>query len=291
MANANAHASGRKSGAHKAAGNSEPVVHNTWVKGLERFGYVARGVLFLIIGFLAVQAALNKPGGNLTDQNGAMGALAAQPFGRILLILMVIGLIGFSLWGFVRAIFDPLDRGHDRKGIIARLGYLVSAVSYGALVLPFAQLVLGSGNGPAKSQTQTTQDMTAQILGNPVGAILIAAVGVAVIAWSLAQLYTAYTGKFEKEFKTSEMSASEKKWTLRIGRIGIGARAVVFALIGFFLIQTAQRVDPTRAIGLDGALWKLTQLPEGPILLGAVAIGLMFFGVYSMLSARWLAVD
>ena len=104
-------------------------------------------------------------------------------------------------------------------------------------------------------------------------------------------MYTAYTGKFEKDFKTSEMTAAEKKWTLIAGRIGIGARGLVFALIGFFLIQSALQVDPKQAVGLDGALWKLTQQPQGPVLLGAVAIGLMFFGVYSMFSARWLDVD
>ena len=139
------------------------------MKGLTRFGYFARGVLFGVIGFLALQVALGKPGGNLTDQNGALATVAAQPFGRLLLIAMVIGLIGFSLWGFVRAIFDPLDRGSDKKGIMARLGYFISGVSYGALVYPFVQLILGSGSAPAKTQTQTTQDVTAQILANPLG--------------------------------------------------------------------------------------------------------------------------
>ena len=290
MANSNAHAAARKSGGQKSA-KGEPVVHNKWMKGLTRVGYVARGVLFIVIGFLAFEAAIGKQGGNLTDQNGAMASLAGQPFGKILLIAMVIGLIGFSLWGFVRAIFDPLDVGHDKKGILARVGFLISGVSYGALVFPFVQLLLGSGSAPTKTQTQTTQDMTAQILGNPLGAILIAAVGLAVIAWSAMQLYSAYTGKFAKDFKKSEMNAAEEKWTLIAGRIGIGARAVVFALIGFFLIQAALHVDPKQAVGLDGALWKLTQQPEGPILLGLVSLGLIIFGVYSMLAARWLSVD
>jgi len=112
-----------------------------------------------------------------------------------------------------------------------------------------------------------------------------------VIAWSAMQLYSAYTGKFAKDFKKSEMNAAEEKWTLLAGRIGIGARGVVFALIGFFLIQAALHVDPKQAVGLDGALWKLTQQPEGPILLGLVSLGLIVFGVYSMLAARWLSVD
>ena len=169
MANINAHAGARKSGAQQSPAHGEPVVHNSWLKWLTRFGYFARGVLFAVIGFLALEVALGKPGGNLTDQGGALRSLAGQPFGRLLLIAMVIGLIGFSLWGFVRALFDPQDRGRDRKGVIARLGYVISGVSYGALVFPFVQLILGSDSAPAKTQTQTTQDMTAQILANPLG--------------------------------------------------------------------------------------------------------------------------
>ena len=291
MANSNAQAAARKSAPGNIAKKPKEVMHSKWVKALERFGYVARGVLFLIIGFLAFQASQNKPGGDLTDQNGAMARLAAEPFGQILLGLMVLGLIGFAIWGLVRAIFDPLGRGSDRKGMIARLGYLISAVSYGALAIPFAQVVLGGGRGPTKSQTQTTQDITAQVLGNPLGAILIAAVGAAVILWALAQLYTAYTGKFAADFKTSEMSAQVKRGFMLAGRLGIAARAIVFALIGFFLIQAALHVDSKQAVGLDGALWKLTQEPQGALLLGAVALGLMFFGLYSILSARWVAVD
>jgi hypothetical protein len=288
MANTNAGAAG-KGAIQKAVSKGDRATQNPWMKALTRYGYFARGILFLVIGFLALQVASGKQG-NLTDQGGALATIAAQPFGRILLIVMVAGLIGFSLWGFIRAIFDPLDSGHDEKGILTRIGFVVSGISYGALVYPFLQLILGTGSAPAKSQTQTTQDVTAQILAQPFGPWLIGAIGLLVIGWSLSQLYLAYTAKFVKMFKTSEMNATEKTWIKDAGRIGIGARALVFALIGFFLIQAALNVDPKQAIGLDGALLKLAQQPQGPVLLAAAAIGLMIFGIYSILSARWLEV-
>ena len=288
MANSNAHAAG-KPGIQKAADKGARATQNPWMKALTRFGYFARGILFVVIGLVALQVASGKQG-NLTDQTGALAAIAAQPFGRILLIAMVAGLIGFSLWGFVRAIFDPLDSGHDKKGILARMGFVISGISYGALVYPFLQLILGTGSVPAKSQTQTTQDVTAQILAQPFGPWLIGAVGLLILGWSLGQLYLAYTAKFLKEFKTSEVNAAEKKWIKDAGRIGISARGLVFALIGFFLIQAAVNVDPKQAIGLDGALLKLIQQPQGSLLLAVAAIGLMVFGVYSILSARWLEV-
>jgi hypothetical protein len=289
MANSDARAT-RKGAIQKAASKGERATQNLWMKGLTRYGYFARGILFAVIGFLALQVAFGKQG-SLTDQTGALAAIAAQPFGRILLIVMLVGLIGFSLWGFIRAIFDPLDSGHDKKGILTRVGFVISAISYGALVYPFLQLILGTGSAPAKSQTQTTQDVTAQILAQPFGPWLIGAVGLLVIGWSLGQLDIAYTAKFTKDFKTAEMNATEKKWTKIAGQIGIAARGVVFALIGFFLLQAALHVDPKQAVGLDGALWKLTQQPQGPLLLTAAAVGLMFFGLYSILSARWLDVS
>jgi hypothetical protein len=263
---------------------------NRWMKALTRYGYFARGILFATVGFLALQVALGNSS-TIKDQNGALAAIAAQPFGRVLLIVIVAGLIGFSLWGFIRAIFDPLDRGHDKQGIVERAGFVISGISYGALVYPFVQLILGSSSAAPKTQTQTTQDVTAQVLAQPFGPWLIGSVGLLVIGWGLGQVYLAYTAKFQKDFEPGKMNATEKEWMVMSGRVGIGARGLVFALIGFFLIQAALHADAKQAIGLDGALLKLAQQPEGTLLLIAAAAGLIVFGVYSMLSARWLQVS
>lgn len=260
------------------------------MEALTRYGYVARGVLFLVIGLIALQVGTGS-GKPLTDQHGALAAIAGQPFGRILLIVMVVGLAAYALWGFIRAIFDPLNRGNSERGMAERLGFVISGLSYGSLVYPFLQLLVGQGSGAAKSQTQATQDVTAQILAQPFGPWLIAFIGLATIGWSAAQLWLAYTAGFERDFKMSKMNASEREWTRRIGQIGIGARALIFALIGVFFIQAAVQVDPQKAIGLDGALLKIIQQPEGPTLLAAAAVGLMAFGLYSMLCARWLDVS
>ena len=155
-----------KTALEKSGGKIEKATRNQWMQALTRYGYVARGILFAVIGFIALQVALGS-GQNVTDQHGALATIAAQPFGRILLIVMVVGLIGFSLWGFIRAIFDPLNRGNSERGMAERLGFVISGLSYGSLVYPFLQLLVGQGSGAAKSQTQATQDGTAQILAQP----------------------------------------------------------------------------------------------------------------------------
>ncbi|MEP7198595.1 MAG: DUF1206 domain-containing protein [Chloroflexota bacterium] len=289
MANTNARPT-QKNVKKDVGAKAEEATRNPWMKALTRYGYFARGILFATIGFLALQVARGEPGA-ITDQNGALATIAAQPFGKILLIVIVAGLIGFSLWGFIRAIFDPLERGADKQGILERIGFVISGISYGGLVWPFVQLILGASSAAPKSQTQTTQDITAQILAQPFGPWLIGLVGLLVIGWSLSQVYIAYTAKFQKDFEAAKMNATERKWMVALGRIGIGARGLVFALIGFFLIQAALRADPKQAVGLDGALLKIAQQPEGQLLLIAAAAGLIVFGIYSMLSARWLKVS
>ena len=119
----------------KAAHQVRRAATGGWIEGLERWGYVARGVLYVIMGGLALQLAMGA-GGQAADPVGALRYIAGQPYGKVLLVAMVVGLAGYSLWGFVRALFDPLGKGSDVKGLLQRAGYLVSGLSYGALIIP-----------------------------------------------------------------------------------------------------------------------------------------------------------
>src|SRR5690348_13712123 len=135
MANVQATAQKAKNEAQEVAGKAKLASHNPWVDRLARFGYVVRGVLYIVIGALAVEVALGR-GGQTTTKGGAIVTIGSEPFGKFLLILIVVGLIGYSLWGFIRAFLDPLGRGTDPKGLAQRGGYVVSALTYGALIIP-----------------------------------------------------------------------------------------------------------------------------------------------------------
>src|SRR5215212_7385628 len=130
----------------KAAQVGRDTAQSSWVEGLARLGYVVRGVLYALVGLLAVGVATGT-GGATTDKEGALGTIAAQPFGKVLLAIIAIGLAGYSLWGLVRALLDPLGRGTDPKGLAQRAGYLVSALSYGSLIVPTVAIILGTGGG------------------------------------------------------------------------------------------------------------------------------------------------
>lgn len=210
--------------------------------------------------------------------------------GKALLVLVAVGLVGYSLWGFVRAFLDPLGRGTDAKGLVERGGYLVSALVYASLLFPTVRLLIGAGADDSGGSGQAEKYTTAWLLAQPLGPWLLGIGGVVATIGGLGQFYQAYSAGFKKDFKQREMSKDELTSAERIGRFGHAARGVVFTMIGFFIVRAAMTADANQVQGLDGTLQTLAQQPYGPWLLGIVALGLVSFGAYSMMSARWIEI-
>ena len=250
---------------------------------LARFGYLSKGVVYIIVGGLATRVAIGD-GGKVTDNKGALQAIYRQPLGQLLLWAVAIGLIGYALWSLARAVFDADHRGSDAKGLVRRVGYAAVAVTYGALALGAIRLVTGSGSA-GKSSDASTSDFTAQLLRHSYGPALVTVVGLVVIGVAAILLYYAYSGDFMRAFKS--MSAQTQVWVRRLGRFGIAAQAVVFTEIGIFLIVAAHQNNAKDAKGIGGALAQLSREPFGHWLLGLVAVGFVAFGLYSLAQARW----
>lgn len=256
---------------------------NPWVERLARLGFAAKGIVYITIGALATRAALGS-GGATTDTRGAIETIGQQPFGRVLLGVLSIGLLGHALWRFVEAAVDPERRGTDAKGLAKRLGYAGIGVLYVGLALTAVQLMRGSGGANGNA----TADWTARLMGQPFGRWLVALIGLGVIGIGLYQFYQSYTAKFKEKLKLGEMSSTEQEWTIRSGRFGLAARGVVFGIIGGFLVQAALQSSAENVQGLGGALQALAaQRPLGPWLLGIVAVGLIAYGIYTLISARY----
>ena len=259
-----------------------------WVTRLARLGYAVKGVVYLIIGGLAAKLAIGQ-GGATTDQRGALQTIYEQPFGKFLLAVVAIGLLGFALWSFIQAIYDTEGKGRDAKGIIARIGYAAVGVAYAALAFGAYQLVAGTGN-VGQSSTSSTQDWTTTLLKLPAGVALVVIVGLVVLGVALYLFAKAYTAKFQRRLNLAGVSAQLRKFVIFLGRFGYGALGVVFTIVGFFLIVAAIQFNPQKAKGLDTALRELLRLPFGPLLLGIVALGLIAYGVYSFAEARYRRV-
>jgi len=250
-----------------------------------RLGFVARGAVYLMVGWLALRAAVAGEG-TATDKQGALEAIAQQPLGLMLLVAVAVGLFAYAAWSLVRAVFDPERRGHDAGGLVARGGNAVATLSYGGLALAAANLALGSGSA-GKGSDASTQDWTAHLLGAPFGPVLVIAVGTALFAVAGTEFVTAYTASFRKYLSLGGLRSEPRDWIVRIGRAGLVARGVVFALIGLFLIEASRHQDAGEAVGLGGALQKLADQPYGQMLLGVVATGLVMYGLFSLVEARY----
>jgi Domain of Unknown Function (DUF1206) len=256
-----------------------------WVTMFARLGYAAKGIVYLIIGALAVELAAGH-GGAATDQRGALRAIYEQPFGKFLLIIVAIGLIAFALWSFIQALFDTEGKGKDAKGILSRIGYAAVGVSYGLLGIGSIQLAIGTGNG-GQNSTSSAQDWTGKILHYPAGVFLVVLIGLIVLGLAGYLFYRAYSANFKQKLALQEMHGQVRKWGIYLGRFGYAAMGAVFCIVGLFLIVAAVQHNPSDAKGLDSALQVLLHQPFGPILLAIVALGLFAYGVYSFVEARY----
>ncbi len=275
---------------HAANQAARTAASSQWITLLARLGYAAKGIVYLIIGWLAVLVAIGA-GGKTTDQRGALQAINAEPFGKFLLAVLIVGLIGFGIWCFLQAWFDTEGKGSDIKGIIGRLGYVVTGVSYFVLAFGAFQLVTRTGTGSAtKSTTASTQDVTAQLLNHSWGVAVVVIVGLIIIGVACYMFAKAYTAKFQRRLLLTGLSARFRSGVIFLGRFGYAALGVVFSIIGIFLIVAAVQHNPHEAKGLDTALATLAHQPFGQVLLGIVALGLVAYGVYSFFEARYRRV-
>lgn len=253
---------------------------------LIRLGYIARGLVWGVIGILAFQVASGS-GGVLTNQQGAIVAVGNAPGGKVLLYVMLIGLIGYALWGLVRAIVDPLHQGKDAKGIAQRIGFLVSGISYGLLAMATYGLITAKTTAAsAGAQNAQTQQTAASILSQSWGPWVVALVGVIVIGIGLLQIYAGFRRNFNPQFQLAGRTGTERIWLERLGRFGTAARGVVFTLLGVFFFLAAYYHNASQVQGIDGVLSALLHQSYGAWLLGIIAAGLIAFGIYSAMIKR-----
>lgn len=250
---------------------------------LARLGYGVKGIIYITMGFIAFRSALGKSS-TPADQLGAIATFGKLPYAQVLLWVILVGLISYSLWGLIRAFLDPFHKGRDMKGLLARGGYLLSAVTYASFVLPTYHLITGARRGARSNQTA---QFVIKLMALPWGRFLVGAIGVGAVAAGIYQIYMGITLNFEQEFKPYALSPEQRKVAKQVGRFGTSARGIVFTLVGYFLVLAAYYARPGHAQGFAGALRFLAQQPYGLWLLGTVAAGLIAFGIYSLMSAAW----
>ena len=258
-------------------------LENTWVECFYRFGYIVRGVIYMMPGVLALELALGAHGAAIT-QTGAIEMIGQQSLGRVLLLLVATGLASYSLWGLIRAVLDPLRKGHSPSALAKRFGFGMSALAYAGLLAATLRYLSG-----ALPHTAIQQDWSVGVLARPFGAWLVGIIGLCWIAGAgIGEIVRGWRGSFEKDLAFERMSIVERRWAGPLGRFGTVARGGVFTIVGMLMVAAALHAHPHRRGGMDGALLELARQPFGRALLAAAALGLIVFGMYSVMCARWM---
>lgn len=248
------------------------------IERLARLGYASIGIVYMIVGGLAALAGLGRgPTGGKED---AFVVILHQPFGRIALGVIAVGLIGYTLWRLVSAVTDGDRRGSDAKGWVLRAASAFRGLAYGAITIEVLRLMTNRGRGPGEEQT--TKHGTATLMEQPFGSWLVAAVGLGIVVYGAYQLYAAWDAKLSKRLSLGAMDDRVRRKVVAISRFGLAARAIVFFVIGGSVVIAAVKHNPNAARGTAGALNALPQ----PLLV-LVGVGLAAYGVYALVNARY----
>lgn len=250
------------------------------VERLARLGYTSKGVVYVLIGLLAAATAAGR--GRITDRQGAFGLILDQPFGRVALLIIAAGLIGYAIWRVNSGFADSERHGNDLRGLAIRAGSVVRGVAYGWVAVELVRRMLHD-TGPGKSSDVQARHWTSRAMDKPFGRWVVAIAGLCVIGYCGWQLYCAIQGRFSKHLRTHSMAP----WLIAICRLGLGARAVILGVIGGSFIEAAIHHSSSRARGTSGALRMVAQQPFGGALLVAAGLGLAAYGVYAFANARY----
>jgi hypothetical protein len=253
-----------------------------WHERLGRVGFVAKGVLYGIVAVIAIAVALGGEQ-SAADQTGALASLADSAAGTALLVAVAIGLGAMALFRLVEVLTGPtVPVGDEKEETLERVASAVRAVVYGVLCFSAVKVLAESGTsgGSESSATSTVFDL-------PAGVALVLIAGVVIVGVGIYQGYRALTTSFEDELEIHRMRQRLIDIARVLGIAGHAARAVVFVLIGAFLVKAAVEHDANEAIGIDGALQEIAQQDYGSALLLLTAVGLLVYGLYCMIEARY----
>lgn len=269
--------------AERAAQEAAP-----WIARLARLGFLAHALLYITVGALATSAALRIFGrhapvpGKTVGSRGAMAELLQAPAGQVLLYIIAVGLAGYGTWRAIAAIRDPEHHGRDAKGIAQRLGSAgVAIIHFG---LAYTAVRVAMGHLGAAHEGSESQQWTARALATPGGAWLLYAVALGLAGYGVYQLYCAAREKLGEGLALT-MSARARRSVLGISRFGIAARGVVFVVTGGLVAAAVRENNPAKAAGPGKSLYELFELGTVPFLI--VAVGLIAFGVYQLLNAKY----
>jgi hypothetical protein len=261
-----------------------------WIQRFARGGYAAKGVVYGLMAVLGLRAAWSAE--KATGSRGALATLVGEPLGRVILGIIALGLFGYALWGLYQGLRNPEA---DSAG--ARISHAVTGVIHLGLAATAARLTYAGqraraqiGGGNDETDQQVTE-LTADAMQRPLGSWLVIGAGAAFSAHALWQFYRAATAKLDDQLDLNALTSARRTWLVRVSRLGIAARGVVFLVIGGFVLRAGLEYDPSQVRDVGGALRMIEQQPYGRWLLAFVATGLLGYAAYQFIRARYRLIE
>lgn len=264
---------------------AEQTVKKPFVKSITRFGFYTKGVLFIIIGVLAILLVAGLQGGKIADPTGALGTVAQKPFGKVLLIIFIVGAAGHGLWQILRGAADVDDAGKKWLGIVKRIFFICLGFFYIGLALTAWSITFSPNNSAENGELPQT--ITTILLEIPFGVVIVFIIGLSLIGAGVHECYSGVSGKFRQYYRSWEIKGWHDNFITVLGILSFTARAVIFVLIGYFFIMAAIDYNANEVIGFDGALLTLAQTSYGKILLFVTAVGLVCHGILAFYEAKY----
>ncbi|MGZ5242643.1 MAG: DUF1206 domain-containing protein [Bacteroidia bacterium] len=266
----------------ESAKNIIPNTSPAWVSRFAKTGLIAKGIVYCILGFLSFMAAFGL-GGKKADKQNTVGFLYEQPFGKVILVLLAIGLLCYTAWRFIQAIKNTEHKDKDAKGAFVRVRYAFSGLAYLALAVYALKIVLNGNNG---GNGNSRQIIVSKLLEQPFGQILVGLVAVGFFAAGIYQVYKAYSGNYRKNIYYEGLDQAKKNAFDRAGKSGYTARGIVWGILGYFLLRAAMHDNASEAQGTK-EVFNFLQNSGGAFLMGVVALGLMAYGIFMFVRARY----
>ena len=264
------------------AGMAEQVADSAALEVVARAGLIAYGLVHLLIGWLALNIAWNGSAGKSADTSGAMSTLAAQPFGRVLLWAVAVGLVALALWQLSEAIW-----GHGNRQGVARVREKTTSASVSLVYLALGSSAISVALGSGTSSSQSEQHTTSGVLALPGGRVIVVFAGLVIIGVGVAEVVIGVRRSFTEEIDMTSMSDALRTGMIRLGQFGYLTKGFALGVVGALLTYATLSFTPQRTQGLDGAMQTIVAQPFGKFLLSAVALGFLAFGVFAMLLSRY----
>lgn len=251
----------------------------TWVSRIVRLGYLAKGLIYTLIGVLALRVAFGMRGGRLTEPAGVLLQILRQPLGRVFLTAIGIGILGYAAYYLFEAIADLRHKGSGLRGCRDRGLTIIKAAAYGTIGIQALMIVFLDGRPRGNPE-----DQARAVMQFPLGAMLLFLIGVGVAIYGFTQIRMAWHGQVDEDIDAAKVRR-EASWVLPLGRAGAGARGVILMMMGTALAWSGVRGRPSDAAGYHDVLASIAAID--PWLLAATGAGLLCFGLYQLCHARY----